>query len=128
MSKNEKAEYVIIQSKINIKVVPGLQHEDVTNADAHIPDRLKVSALWPKMAILIKEGVGTYPSYITEWDTVKALVKDKIITIGSYTDNADEEDVKTKRALDLEIKEAEEKMKTKINNTKVVKLLEIAGE
>ena len=122
MSKN----YVIIQSKVNIKVVPGLQCEDVTNADAHVPDRLKVSALWPKMAILIKEGVGTYPSYITEWATVKALAKDKIITIGAYTDNADEAETKTKEALDLEIKEVEDKTKTKIVKTK--NLSDIAGE
>lgn len=111
MSKNEKQEYVIIQSKVNIKVVPGLQHEDVTNPDAHVPDRLKINALWPKMSILIKEGVGTYPSYITKWSTVKALAKDKIITIGSYTDKADDADIKIKQELDLEIKEAEQKMK-----------------
>ncbi len=122
MSKN----YVIIQSKVNIKVVPGLQCEDVTNADAHVPDRLKVSALWPKMSILIKEGVGTYPSYITEWATVKALAKDKIITIGAYTDNADEAETKAKEALDLEIKEVEDKTKTKIVKTK--NLSDIAGE
>lgn len=130
MAKNEK-EYVIIQSKVNIKVVPGLYYEDVTNADAHVPDRLKISAVWPKMSILIKEGVGTYPSYITEWPTVKALANEKIITIGMYTDSADNEEVIAKQKLDLEIKEAEEKMKTKIVSSTVKKsasLSEIAGE
>ena len=130
MAKNEK-EYVIIQSKVNIKVVPGLYYEDVTNADAHVPDRLKISAVWPKMSILIKEGVGTYPSYITEWPTVKALTNEKIITIGMYTDSADNEEVIAKQKLDLEIKEAEEKMKTKIVSSTVKKsasLSEIAGE
>lgn len=120
-------EYVRIQSKVNIKVVPGLQHEDVTNPDAHIADRLKISALWPKMAILLKEGVGTYPAYIAEWNTVKALAKDKIITIGDFVDGAEDREVQEKSKLDIEIAEVESKLKKKVNKT-VAKLSEIAGE
>ena len=75
-----------IQSTITIKVTGGLQHLDVTNPDAHIPDRLKVSAEWPKCTVLIKKGVGEYPAEIKEWATIKALVKDKILTLGEEID------------------------------------------
>ena len=70
--------YVKISSTININVTSGLQHKDVTNPDAHVADRLKINALWPKMTIPILAGVHWYPAEITEWNTVKNLVKDKI--------------------------------------------------
>lgn len=106
-------EFVIIQSSKNINVTAGLQHEDVTNPDAHIPDRLKVNPLWPKLTCFIKQGVGTYPSYITEWLTVKALVKDKVLTIGEYMDSADEQVAETKAKLDNSVAEVETKTKSK---------------
>ena len=77
MTKN----FVKIQSKVNITVTPGLQNMDVTNPDAHVPDRLKVQPTWPKAAVDIHEGIDVYPAYIAEWATVKALEKDKIITL-----------------------------------------------
>lgn len=107
--------YVRIQSNINIQVTCGLQNQDVTNKDAHIPDRLKVNALWPKATVLIRQGAGVYPSEIVEWPTVKALAKDKILTIGEYLDNA-ENDAQAKVKTDLveglnEIKQNQEAMK-----------------
>lgn len=82
---------VRIQSTKTIKVTSGLQLLDVTNPDAHVPDRLKVSAEWPKLTVLVKQGVGEYPAEIIEWPTVKALVKDKIFTIGEEIDATTEE-------------------------------------
>ena len=79
--------YVKIQSEKSIYVTPGLQHQDVTNPDAHVADRLKVSPLWPRCTVLIKKGVHWYPSEITEWRTVRALERDKVLTIGESSDS-----------------------------------------
>ena len=85
--------YVKIQSSININVTSGLYNLDVTNPDAHIPDRLKVKPVWPKITCMIYQGVGWYPSEIVKWNTVKNLVKDKVITIGEYSDDCSDEKV-----------------------------------
>lgn len=87
--------YVRIQSAKTINVTIGLQCQDVTNADAHIPDRLKVNPLWPKASVLITSGVGIYPSEIVEWPTVKALITDNILTIGEYLDEPIANDMAT---------------------------------
>lgn len=89
-------EFIRIQSSKTINVTGGLQNKDVTNPDAHIPDRLKVQPTWPKLTCLIKEGVGVYPAEIVDWNTVKALQKDGIITIGEFVDDAPT-DVKIKK-------------------------------
>lgn len=108
-------DYVYIQSTTTITVTAGLQNENVTNKDAHVPDRLKVNPLWPKMSIMIKEGRHIYPSLIVEWPTVKALVKDNILTIGEYVNDTDDtkmkaktEDIKTemKKIKDITLEEA----------------------
>lgn len=91
------AKMVRIQSTVTISVIPGLHNKDVTNPDAHIPDRLKVSALWPKATVMVKKGVGYYPAEIAEWETVKNLVKDGVFTLGEITDDTSskaEEDTK----------------------------------
>lgn len=90
-----KGAFVRIQSTKTINVTMGLHNQDVTNPDAHIPDRLKVNPLWPKLTVLIREGVHWYPSEIAEWPTVKALANDKILTIGEFSDNCDTEDATT---------------------------------
>lgn len=133
---NEKKEFVIIQSKMNISVTPGLQAMDVTNVDAHVPDRLKINSLWAKAVVDIKQGVGRYPAYITEWNTVKALVKDEVLTIGDYTNDVNEEEKKVKTKLDAEMDEvlgnSNIQIKEKINKiskkTKDLNLDELAGE
>lgn len=84
---------VRIQSTRTIAVTPGLQHLDVTNPDAHIPDRLKVSAEWPKCRVVIKKGVGEYPEDIKNWATVKALIKDNVITVGEVVEPTTDEQV-----------------------------------
>lgn len=77
------AKFVQIQSDVTIRVTTGLQNKDVTNPDAHVPDRLKVNPEWPKYQVLIRKGAHRYPAEIAEWASVKALAADKILTIGS---------------------------------------------
>lgn len=77
------AKFVQIQSSMTIRVTTGLQNKDVTNPDAHVPDRLKVNPEWPKYQVLIRRGIGRYPAEIIEWPTVKSLANDKILTIGA---------------------------------------------
>ena len=74
----EKKKFVKIQSKVSIRVTCGLQFTDVTNPDAHVADRLKVSSDWPRAMQVIEEGVHVYPSEIVEWPSVQALVKDEV--------------------------------------------------
>lgn len=100
-----------IQSNKTIQVTCGLEHQDVTNPDAHVPDRLKVSAEWPKCMVLIKAGVAEYPAEIAEWPTVKALAKDKILTIGEVVEPVTEEQKQTIE--EFEHKEASVRKKKK---------------
>ena len=87
-------DYVYIQSTTSIVVSAGLQAEDVTNPDAHVGDRLRVNPYWPKMTILINQGRHTYPSFITNWESVKDLVKDNILTIGEEVDDIQDDEMK----------------------------------
>lgn len=125
--------YVRIQSSKTIQVTCGLQNKDVTNPDAHVADRLKISPSWPTCSIVIKKGVHAYPSEITTWNTVKALVDGKVLTIGEFTDSCeDEPEVKqTKETLILNMKAHDiDKPVTKeqkIDSMKA-KLADIAGE
>lgn len=80
-----------IQSTTTITVTCGLQHKDMTNPDAHIPDRLKVSPEWTKCTVLIREGVGYYPAEIAEWESVKALVGCGVFTLGEISEATDEQ-------------------------------------
>lgn len=102
------SEFIRIQSKVTIAVTCGLQHQDVTNPDAHIPDRLKVSPEWPKATMLIRAGVHNYPAEIRDWPTVKALERDEIITIGEAT-TVSEEDEKKAEELEQAIETIEPK-------------------
>lgn len=115
----KRKDYVEISSTKTIMVTCGLQYEDVTNKDAHIPDRLKVLEKWSKFNILIREGKGVYPSAILEWQTVKALEKDGILTIGHEVEEAGEKEQELKSLVD--------EMKTDIK-VEDVNLEELAAE
>ena len=108
---SKKGAYVRIQSTTTINVTMGLQNQNVTNKDAHIPDRLRVNPLWPKCTCLIKEGVGLYPSEIAEWPSVQSLHNKKILTIGEFTDDANDnqELIKTAEELTRNAEEVESK-------------------
>lgn len=134
--------YVRIQSERPIQVTCGLQNKDVTNPDAHVADRLKISPSWPRCSVMILKGAHLYPSEIVEWPTVQALVKDKIITIGEYTDeleNGEEKVADTKEKLTRELEAqgiTKKKKETKkeeiveeiVEEKKTTKLADIAGE
>ena len=127
MSKQKP--YVRIQSTMNIQVTCGLNNIDVTNPDAHVPDRLKISPTWPTCIVKIDAGVGVYPSEIIGWPTVQALAKDKILTIGELLDDADETVVNKKTTL-VEAMKAANIIKDEKQNEepKSIKLSDIAGE
>ena len=82
----KKAKYVKIQSTMNITVTGGLEYKDITNKDAHVADRLKVAAMWPKKVVLIKQGQHWYPEQVAKWNTVKKLVAQGILTIGEKSE------------------------------------------
>ena len=113
---NAKKDFVRIQSSKNIRVTMGLNCQDVTNPDAHIPDRLKINPLWPKSAILVKEGSHWYPSEITEWNTVKALVEEGTFTIGEYSDTASDDVKEEKIELNKKLEEVKKKSKTSLKD------------
>lgn len=118
----KKGAYVRIQSTTTINVTMGLQNQNVTNKDAHIPDRLRVNPLWPKCTCLIKEGVGLYPSEIAEWPSVQSLHNQKILTIGEFTDDANDNQELIKAAEEL-TRNAEE-----VESKATKSLDDIAGE
>lgn len=101
-------EYVYIQSTTSVMVTAGLQAENVTNPDAHVPDRLRINPNWPKLTMMIKTGRHVYPSFIVEWPTVKALVKDNVLTIGEYVDSADEKVEKKAKDIKAEMKKVKD--------------------
>lgn len=88
-TKSEK-KYVRIQSTMNIAVTAGLQVQDLTDENAHIADRLKVQAVWPKLTVLIEKGQHVYPIEIVEWETVKALENAGVLTIGEFLDDVND--------------------------------------
>lgn len=124
--------YVKIQSTMNITVTGGLFAQDVTNPDAHVPDRLKVQPLWPKTMVDIKEGVGYYPAEISTWSTVKNLEKDKILTIGQQYDEIPTDEGMDVSKIEKDSKELKENLDNidKLTKKKVkdIKLDDIAGE
>lgn len=107
---------VQIQSSITIRVTCGLQNKDVTNPDAHVPDRLKVNPEWPKHQVLIRKGIKKYPAEIKAWPSVQALAKDKILTIADLgevdMDTLDDEERKNAQI----IEEAKSEFKLTLDN------------
>lgn len=95
--------YVQIQSDIDINVTAGLNMKNMTKVNSDIPNRLTVMPTWPRLTVLIKQGAHLYPSVITEWNTVKALARNKLITIGTDTDDAggDQELLSVERDLNV---------------------------
>lgn len=99
-------DFVRIQSNITINVTSGLENVDVSNPDAHIPDRLRVNPLWTSTTVKIRQGAGVYPSEIKNWNTVQALARDGVLTIGEEVDDGDEA-AKAELARNLEANAAE---------------------
>lgn len=124
----EKKPYVTIQSNVTIQVTPGLQNKDVTNPDAHVADRLKVSPSWPRAMVLILKGQHRYPSEIAEWPTVKALQKDKVLSIGTFVDEPDEEVAAKKEDLAEALADINKEDEAPVEEPKGKKLSDIIAE
>lgn len=111
--------FVQIQSIKNIEVTAGLQCIDATDTRKALPNNLNVKPAWSKLRVLIREGIGYYPARIQNWNTVKCLVKDKIITIGSETDeiiNKDEEKKVLDQCRKLELAEQKYQKDIEVND------------
>lgn len=121
-----KEKFIQIQSKMNIGVTPGLDALDISEKDAHIPDRLKVQALWPKLTVNIKDGVGIYPEMIKNWNSVKKLAEKQIITIGKVVEEQDANEDEKQVAKDLKINMDE--VKSQLKTIKQNKLSTIVDE
>lgn len=91
-NNQEIKKYVKIQSDRDITVTSGLDYKDITNKDAHVPDRLKVAAMWPKKSVIIRKGQHWYPEKIIKFRTVKDLSKLGVITIGEKSETIPEEE------------------------------------
>ena len=99
--------FVRIQSDVDIMVSAGLQSINMSNRDAHVADRLNVKSAWVGTRILITKGTAYYPAEISKWDSVIALAKDKLLTIGEEVDEIPGNEAATKKV---------EAQKTKLNN------------
>ena len=75
--------YVRIQSSVTITVFPSLINQDVTNPDAHVPDRLKVNPMWPRLGVEIRQGMGWYPASSRS----KAAAGDRVVSDGDCKQN-----------------------------------------
>ena len=126
--ENKMKKYVKIQSQRNIQVTGGLDFLDMTDPKQAVPNKLKVQPLWSKEKLKITVGSAWYPSYITEWATVKSLNNDGVITIGEFTDtlpdNVQNEEKTEVMAHEQKLKEAKMEIERQKASTK--KLRDIA--
>lgn len=123
--ESKMKKYVKIQSSKNIQVTGGLSFLDLTDPKQAIPNKLKIQPLWSKEKIKLKMGSAWYPSYITEWSTVKSLNKDGVITIGEFADtlpdNVSEEEKNEVIAHEQRLKEARMEIERQKASTKKLK-------
>lgn len=137
--KNEK-KFIRIESKMNITVTTELQHMNVSEPDAHVPDRLRIAPQWQNTTVDIKQGTGYYPSYIKNWNSVQVLSKAKVLTLGEEVDECEgqEQVEEIKKELDRKLEQVKEKSngfisekeerEAKIKKVNKVNLADIAGE
>lgn len=83
--------FIRITSTKTIRVTPGLQNVNVSNAHANISERLRVNSYWQGSTVMIKVGTGFYPAIIATWNSVKSLVESGILTLGEQTDDCTDE-------------------------------------
>ena len=123
--EDKMKKYVKIQSQRNIQVTGGLEYLDLTDPKQAIPNKLKIQPLWSKEKIKLKAGSAWYPSYITEWATVKALNNDGVITIGEFADtlpdNVSDEEKEEVIRHEQKLKEAKMEIERQKASTKKLK-------
>ena len=117
--------FVKIQSDITIKVTSGLQFSDYTDVSQPVPNRKNVKPRWTKGTVLIKKGQHWYPAVIATWKTVKSLEECGKLSIGGYSETADEETEKLAEELNKGLQEIK---KTQTKEVKVQRLNNIAEE
>lgn len=83
------SKFILIQSNQTVRVTRGLDVIDNTNYNSDIPNRANFRPNWTKSTVIIKAGQFAYPIEITEWQSVKALEKDGVLTIGKELEDGD---------------------------------------
>ena len=83
--------FIRVQSDVNIDVTPGLRYIDMTNEDAHVPDRFRVASAWIQSRISIRKGAHYYPAKIQNWGSVISLIDHGKITLGTECDEIPDE-------------------------------------
>jgi len=91
--------FIKIHSSKNIGVSPAIRYVDATRFDSMNPNRLNVQQYWSQSIVDLKEGSHYYPALIEKWDTVQALARDGIITLGEKTDNCGSEQAEAEKLL-----------------------------
>ena len=94
------SKFVTIQSQINVRVARGLDVIDNTNYSSDIPNRANFRPNWTKSTVIIKVGQHAYPAEIAEWPAVKALQKDRVITISTDTSFLSKEELAKAEEID----------------------------
>ena len=118
--------YVYIQSELNIMVTKDLDFNDFTRKDSDVPNRMRISPIWSRLTVMIKQGQHLYPAEIAEWKTVKSLVEAGKMTIGTYTDSGDENVLNQSEELEKNKQRILEEKKTKSTSKKTGTSLEDA--
>ena len=77
---------ITIQATQSVIVTPDLEVKDLTDINSTAPNKLRAVMNWQSGPVKISQGVGEYDARIKEWQTVKALVKAKILTISESVD------------------------------------------
>lgn len=97
--------YVQIQSNVTVVVPRDLAFKDLTNHKSDVPNRMKIGATWPKVKITLLKGAHYYPAEVAEWNIIKNMVKDRLVTIGAYSDDCKELDASAQTVVDKNIHE-----------------------
>ena len=121
----QKQMFLEIQSALNVNVTMGLDNLNMTDVNANIGDKLKIQALWPKTIVSIKMGRSFYPIEIKEWNTVKVLVKNGMLTLGQIVEELpetlSEEERKFIASNFINLEEGQVEVKRQVEDLKKVK-------
>lgn len=82
--------FVKISASKPRRVFSGLQTKNTTSDNPTNPNRLNVESLWTDNFVILKQGAWYYPSVVKTWDSVKALEKNEIVTIGGEVDSIED--------------------------------------
>lgn len=119
------SKFVTIHSEETIRVTAGLDYIDATNMESRKDDFKNIKQNWSKVYMLILKGKHVYPAEIAEWPTVKALEKDKVLTVSFEIDETDvdpnELGAAKQREIDLNEGKEDQQLEVKQNEEYVEK-------